>query len=169
MKKIKLTQGKWTLVDNADYEWLNQWGWYFLGSRSKIGYAVRCVQSNGRKKSILMHRTILGITDPKIHSDHKNCNSLDNRRENLRECTPSQNQANRKLHGRRTSKYRGVCRQDSKWLAQISEKNVTKKLGFFAQETEAAKAYDKRAMEIHGEFARLNFPDQTIQEERRVG
>ena len=105
MKKIELTQGKFALVDDEDFEWLNQWKWY-ANHLGYTWYVVRSVRYDNEVKAILMHRSILNA---KIGEeiDHINHNGLDNRKKNLRICTRSQNNMNRnKLRG--TYKYKGV-------------------------------------------------------------
>jgi hypothetical protein len=170
MKEIKLSQrnpknkGKYVaLVDDEDYDYINQWKWSF----QKIGfayYALRreIVDKVGRKrKVILMHRVILNC--PKgMQVDHKNHDGLDNRRCNIRICSVSENRRNRTPIG--TSKFLGVhLRKDVRinvWHAQIHYDGNVHGLGSYAIEEDAARAYDKRAKEHHGEFANLNFPDE---------
>ena len=162
-REIELTQGKVALVDDADFEWLNQWKWYaFPGSRD-IFYAARNVSRNEsldrKHHTVRLHRQILGITDPRIFVDHVNHDGLDNRRENLRLATNVQNQANqRKRLAASTSKYKGVYwRSDSrKWRVQISAGEGRKYLGCFVSEDDAARAYNRAAIELSGEHAELN-------------
>ncbi len=97
MKKIPLTQGKFALVDDEDFEYLNQWKWKFLS-----GYAAR----KKGKKTIYMHRLVNNTLDNKS-TDHINMNKSDNRKENLRSSTSSQNKFNRDSMGG-SSKYKGV-------------------------------------------------------------
>lgn len=112
-----------------------------------------------------MHRAILGLTDARMVVDHKNGNGLDNRRENIRPCTHAQNMRNQKPHGK--SKYRGVSfayfqrngRINGPYIcARIKMEGKSQRLGFFKTEEDAARAYDKKAKDLFGEFARLNFP-----------
>ena len=110
MKEIKLTQGKVALVDDEDFDFLNQWKWCAHKDGNNF-YAVRVDYSNGRanKKFLSMHRVLLGLTDPKIFPDHKDGDGLNNQRYNLRIATPSQNVINSKTSGKdKTSIYRGV-------------------------------------------------------------
>lgn len=152
MKKIKLTQDKYALVDNQDYDFLNQWKWHF-----NSGYAMRREYLKGGKgKSVylLMHRVIMN-TPRGLETDHINMDKLDNRRQNLRVCTRSQNGTNKNIQSNNTSGYKGVTwRKDrNKWKALIAGKSI----GIFSSKTEAAKAYDGKARELYGEFAKLNF------------
>lgn len=146
--KIKLTQGKFAIVDDRDYEWLNQWEWYY----SSKGYAVR-----GYPKRVLMHRVILNTPDG-LETDHINLNRLDNRRSNLRSVTSSQNNINKLLREDNKSGFKGVYwhKASKKWLAQISLNRKHYYLGIFVNPKEAAFVYDQAALKYHREFARLN-------------
>lgn len=155
MKQIPLTQGKFAIVDDEDYEWLMQWKWY-AAKGTYTYYAAR-----GFPKRILMHRQILGLIkgDGK-ESDHKDHNGLNNRKINLRSCTKSENQHNQNIIRKKTSsKYKGVCwhKSHQKWTAQIVINNKHFCLGLFNNETKAAKAYDKKAKKLFGEFVLTNF------------
>ncbi len=157
MKEIQLTQGQVTIVDDADYEWLNQWSWFagwFKGSRSF--YAMRTIWNDARPRpkshTQRIHRLIMGVTDPSIYVDHRNHNTLDNRRDNLRIATPTQNQANAgKRNG--TSQYKGVSRLGKKWRAMIRINGKHIHLGCFANELDAALTYQQAARKHFGEFA----------------
>lgn len=149
---IPLTKGQVAIVDKEDYEWLSQYKWHAVNNGEKF-YAYRC----RNKRSLSMHRAIMN--EPKgMLVDHKDGNGLNNRRNNLRVCTTSQNHQNR----RRTfgsSRYKGVHwnKKGKKWAAAITDKGKYKFLGHFDDEAEAAKAYDRKAKELFGEFAYLNF------------
>jgi hypothetical protein len=157
MKLIDISTKKYpntfTMVDDEDFDWLNQWKWL----RNKDGYAARNVRGIGY---ILAHREILG-TPLGLFTDHINGNRLDNQRTNLRNCTHTENMQNRPKppHGL-TSIFKGVywykCR--NRWRSKIKCNGRTFSVGYFATETEAARAYDAKALALHGEYARLNFP-----------
>jgi len=154
MKEISLTQGKVALVDDEDYEWLLQWTWY-ADKRKHTYYAIRAPWN---ESSVGMHREIMGIVgDDKRWVDHRNNNGLDNRRQNLRICTPQQNRMNARGKGG-TSQYKGVfwSKHANKWGVQICINGGKKNLGYFDLEEEAAKIYNEAAMELFGEFAYLN-------------
>jgi hypothetical protein len=151
MKEIPLTKGKVALVDDSDFEWLMQWKWYYLDDRN--GYALRSF----KRSLVWMHRVIMNA--PKdMQVDHINCNSIDNRRCNLRLCSQSENQRNRGATKKSVNGYKGLHWHRGKWQVQITVNGQSTHLGTFTDEIEAAKAYDKAARELHGEFARLNFP-----------
>lgn len=151
-KEIRLTQGKVALVNSEDYDFINKWKWRF----NSRGYAIRSETINGIKKYILMHR-IINNTEDGLDTDHINRNKLDNRRNNLRSATRQQNQMNKpSVNG--TSKYKGVSwnKRDEVWHSRIKIDGKLKHLGYFKSEVEAAKTYNKKAKELHSEFAVLN-------------
>lgn len=159
MKKIPLTRGKFAVVNDIDYTFLHQWKWYF-----HAGYAVRnSSKSDGfiKRQTIFMHRVVLsrklGHSDFQ-ETDHKNQNKLDNRRNNLRPATCSQNHGNSSIQQQGSSKFKGVSwhKNHKKWQARIQFEGQLKYLGLFIDEIEAAKAYNKAALEQFVEFACLN-------------
>lgn len=155
-KRILLTQGKVALVDDEDYEWLNQWKWYAI-KRGNIFYAARYIGKWPKQRTILMHREILNV--PKgAEIDHINCKGLNNRKSNLRICTHQQNTQNQRKPKYKSSKYKGVhwSRIAKKWAATIRHNNKGIHLGYFVNQIEAAKTYNKKAKALFGEFARLN-------------
>lgn len=157
MKKIKLTQGKFALVDDGDYAELSQYKWHIKNNRGTL-YVQRTKSRLLGKGSVLMHRQIMSA--PKGQQvDHINHNGLDNRRDNLRICSNAENQHNRLSFGG-TSKYKGIYweKRRGKWRAEIKTGESRKYLGSFLSEIDAAKEYDKAAIELYGEFAYLNFP-----------
>lgn len=157
-KLIKLTQGKFAIVDDEDFEYLNQWKWHVSKKRNTY-YAQRNVfAAKGKQKTILMHRLLIK-PDKGFGTDHINRNGLDNRRENLRQCTRSQNAQNAKLRSDNTSGYKGVTysKTNKGYVVFIRVKGKRKYLGCFNTATEAARIYDENALIYHGEFAMINF------------
>lgn len=157
MSKIALTKGKFALVDDEDFDWLNQWKWSLNGN----GYAVRTAKvSRGLFTVQRMHRVIMNAPDG-LHVDHINGDKLDNRRLNLRLCTSQQNSFNRGVQSNNTSGYKGVYLHKKRnlmkrWYAKVFVDGKYHCKGMFATPLEAAKAYNVLAVEYHGEFARLN-------------
>lgn len=160
MKKIKLTQSKFTLVDDEDYEYLNGFKWY-AAKFENYYYAIRNISDLcGNQRSIRMHRVITDNPEGLV-IDHINGDGLDNRKCNLRICTGTQNVRNQKAKGG-TSKYKGVYfnRKHKKFHSRITVNNLKIHLGSFENEEEAAKAYDKAALFYHKEFAKTNFKEK---------
>lgn len=152
MMRIKLTQGKFALIDDEDYSKVVAHKW-FLKKHGTVSYAIS-------KTRVRMHRLILGLTNPKIIIDHRDRNGLNNQRRNLRICTQGENVRNTSSRIGSTSRYLGVYfdrgRCNKKWVAAIASNHVRTFIGSFAKEVDAAKAYNKYAISIHGEFANLN-------------
>ena len=159
-----LTQGKTALVDDADHERLAAFKWFAIKRpRSATWYAAKNGYVNGKRRQILMHRFILGlheVTTPLV--DHKDRDGLNNQRENLRACTQSQNAQNRqRTRSHKSSRYHGVSwvgARVNKWIVQIQVEGAKHRLGYFPDEADAAKAYDKAALLHFGDFAATNFP-----------
>jgi len=162
MKEIQLTKGKVALVDDEDFEWLNQFSWQAQKDK-ETWYVVRHLETiDSKRPSVLMHREILGLGTYKenpVHVDHRNFNGLDNRKENLRVATHTQSRANRRSFRGSTSQYKGVHKLGNKWRACLQSEHKNIRIGIFKDEREAAIAYDHFARKHHGEFAHLNFPE----------
>jgi len=156
MKEIKLTRGKVALVDDEDFEELNEHSWHAMRA-GRHWYAVRASRIDGKQHPIYMHRVIIDA-QPGQDVDHVDMTGLHNYRANLRLCTDTQNQANRQKQAGCSSKYKGVTwhKQHSKWMAYIRVHGKRIYLGYFDDEWEAALAYNDAALKQWGEFARLN-------------
>lgn len=156
MTKIIYTRkGEEILVDDEDYESLNQHVWCI----SARGYVVRNIRHplDPSKKSIeRMHRRITGLEfgDPRV-ADHINRNTLDNRRSNLRVCLQSENMRNVKLRADNTSGCKGVCfhKPSGLWHALIHVDGRRISLGYFGLKEDAIETYQEAAKDLHGEFA----------------
>lgn len=152
---ILLNHGKHTVVSHEDYPELSKYNWTYHN-----GYVVRSTSPvNKKRKYLRMHRVIMNA-QPGQMIDHINGDKLDNRRSNLRFCTPGQNLMNmtKPISGV-SSKYKGVCyshKKGNKFRAFIKKDGIQLYLGTFACEKEAAEAYNKKAIELFGEFAKLN-------------
>jgi len=158
IRYIPLTRGKYAIVDAADYAWLSPHKWFATGDESRGFYAAR----RDGNRVVLMHRAIMNAPEGAV-VDHINHNSLNNRRGNLRLCTQKQNSRSAGPNRRGSSRFKGVyfLKRTGKWLATIGYHGKTIHLGSFDDEIEAAKAYDRKARELFGEFAYLNFPDES--------
>ncbi len=160
---VPLTRAKFTLVDEADYERVAAFSWQAVEKRGHW-YAQRIVGGRDRRTCLPMHRFIVGAL-PGEDVDHKRGEeTLDNRRENLRRCTPTQNRQNSRVYRKRTCAFKGVTtnanqRLSRPWQASIKANGKRIHLGRFATAEEAARAYDTAAVKHFGEFARLNFPE----------
>jgi len=164
MKTIRLTKGYVALVDDVDYERVNQYRWRAAKSRTgDIIYAIRTTlkaeRADRRRTSQLMHRFILGLGPASADSrfaDHKNHNGLDNRRSNLRIVTNQLNSRNRLKWSRpSTSRFKGVTRRadNGKWRAGIRINGKRQNLGQYDSEEAAHAAYVAAAKQLFGEFA----------------
>lgn len=157
MKKIPLSQGKFALVDDDDYDFIMQWKWCF-----NTGYAVRSqhicmVGKKDKSKMILMHR-VVNKTPKGMETDHIDLDRLNNQKKNLRNATRRQNTRNIKKFINGTSKFKGVCwkKREKKWQVRIRTGKKRVHLGLFTSESDAARAYNVAALKFHGEFAHLN-------------
>ena len=156
-RKITLSDGTVTLVDEDDYEALNQYSWYKWRSGNNW-YAVRTITVKYPKQQMfMMHRVVLEAPEG-VMVDHINGNSLDNRRSNLRLCNNTQNQQNAKLRVDNKTGYKGVTQHKmfNKFQAKIKHNGKQIHLGLHDTVKEAAQAYNQKAKELFGEFARLN-------------
>ncbi len=160
MKLIELSkQGKLkglysVKVDDELFVQLSKHRWQACRSNNTI-YALGNV--NGKRRA--MHRIILGISDRNLDADHIDMDGLNNQKANLRVATRSQNATHKRKWKNVTSKFNGVhwSKERKKWVAAITFNYKAIALGRYNSEIDAAKAYDKKAKELFGEFANLNF------------
>lgn len=145
-KEITLTKNKVALVSDEDFEYLNQWKWQALFNGSNF-YATRSeelprIEGKRRRKTILMHREIAGIIGLDLTNliDHRDRNSLNNQRQNLRAATSKQNGENISLKSNNKSGCRGVYKSGKRWVAQIKHNYKQIYLGTFTEKREAIKA-----------------------------
>jgi hypothetical protein len=159
MKEIKLSQGKVALVDDADFEWLNQWKWFYHRAiRNVSGYAIRNIGKAPNRSVERMHTLIMGKR--KGHTiDHINRNGLDNRRENLRWANSFENIYNRGPQKNCSSGFKGVSKTKDRygvakyWIARITVGKNRIYLGTFPTPEEANAAYVEAAKKYHREFS----------------
>lgn len=164
MKRIPLSQGKFALVDDEDFEFLSQWKWGL--DRSGSGYASRNAylgggRKNPKRQTIRMHRLILGLPGD---VDHIDGDGLNNQKSNLRPCGARQNAQNRRVYSNNSSGYKGVCfnTRDNKYQANIRVDGRLKFLGYFKDAAGAATAYNEAANKYFGEFARPNIIKELV-------
>lgn len=167
--RVPLTQGKFALVDEADWPRLRQHSWFAMKDQNKRDcYYAR---AKIKRRSVSLHRFILGVTDAEVRVDHINNDTLDCRRSNLRRADKWQSAQNRRswTSRKRThqhhSPFKGVYARVRKnntvlvgWRSVIKARKIAHELGTFPTQEEAARAYDRKALELHGEYANLNFP-----------
>lgn len=149
MRRIKLSRGKYSIVDDEDFEKVSQFKWTF----GTNGYAFRNIKRD--KSMIYLHRFLICPPEGMI-VDHINQDKLDNRKINLRICTHSQNHANQGLQKNNTSGFRGVTKNGEKWEARVKHFGKTLHFGLFDSKIMAAKQYNKKAVELFGKFALVN-------------
>ncbi len=163
VRRVALSQGLFATVDSADYPEIRKHTW----SASRVGtkvYAVAWI--NG--KLVAMHRFLLRPRKGQV-VDHIDGNGLNNCRCNLRVCTRAQNQVNRGPRRGGSSRFVGVRRRGNRWHAGITYRGRWHFLGTYADEVEAAKARDRKAVELHGPYAYLNFPEDWTFDKNGVG
>lgn len=163
VKKIPLHSSKhpglFALVDDEDYKWLSLREWGVFVAVAGSPYAAFW---DNKGVDVLMHRDILGLSKGDgLKGDHKDGNTLNNQRANLRRATHAQNMRNRKLQNNNTTGFKGVYFRPKQlnFIARLKHDGKDKYLGSFGDEVTAAQAYDVAARANYGEFARLNFPD----------
>jgi HNH endonuclease len=150
--RIPLTQGFTTVVDAADWPRLEPYTWCIFNARTKWPYAVTGAPRGGRR--ILLHRFLLDAP-AHLYVDHRDGDTLNNRRANLCLVTPAENHANQRHFGT-SSRYRGVIWHRGKWRATLMARGRRIYLGRFANEVEAARAVDAALRAAWGPLARLN-------------
>ena len=153
MKLVPLTRGQFAIVDDADFDTLIEFKWYAQWNEStKSFYAARA----SYRRQVRMHRVIMGLGHGRRRPvDHINRNTLDNRRENLRICTPTQNCANSVRSKRNSTGYKGVTfnKQQGRYVARVRINCKSKFLGYFSDPKLAHEAYVKAATKLFGKFA----------------
>jgi hypothetical protein len=143
-----------TLIDDEDFDFLTNHNWYSADNgRGKL-YAYTMIEG----KRMYIHNLLLPPPTKLLTVDHKNHNTLDNQRINLRLATDAQQSANRNKRSDNISGYKGVYWKSTRncWIAQIGCKGIRRHLGEFATKEKAALAYNKAALDLFGEFALLN-------------
>ncbi len=156
MKQIHLTQGQAAIVDDEDFEKVNSFKWYAAWKEhTKSYYAVRQVCTKGVVKNIYLHRLIMDTPDHLV-CDFVNGDTLDNRKQNLRNCTKEEDHRNRRVNRESKTGVKGVS-----WLPKFQRYEVSIKLNGkrvfnkrFKTLEEAKEAYDEASKKYHGEYGR---------------
>lgn len=156
---IPMACGLFALVDQEDFDDVNRFLWTAEG-RGRHLYACRRIQRNYKQHLVKMHNYIMNPPEGMV-VDHKNRNSLDNRKSNLRVCTPQQNQWNT-VKQSRMSKGFFFDKARGKYRATIRVNGIYQNLGEFTSALDASKAYNEKAVELCGEFAWLNPVDDLL-------
>lgn len=156
MKQLLLSRNLFAVVDDEDFDWLSQWKWSALATTVPGRfYAVRTTSKaeGGKPRMVLMHRLIADAPKGRV-VDHRDCDGLNNRRQNIRVCSQAQNMLNRAANRTpKSSRFKGVSRHtNGKWSVWFREKYV----GQFVTEDEAASNYDATAQAYDAEFALTN-------------
>lgn len=156
MKEIQLTQGKTALVDDADYLYINQFKWFAKQhTKGGVWYATRGRRVSGKRVEDKMETFIIQVPNGMI-IDHKDGNGLNNKKDNLRASTRSENARNCKTYGR--SKYTCVSWSETHqvWVVRVTMDGKRKFIGTFKNELEAAIIANISMRKYYGKFARLN-------------
>jgi hypothetical protein len=159
-KEIILTQGKVAIVDDEDYDYLNQFKWCANKMKGKFYVVGNILLPTNKKTRTSMHRFIMKPEKCMV-IDHLDGNPLNNKKNNLRICTRAENMRNYKIPVNNTSGFKGVYwhKITSKWMAYICFNNKIFHLGLFHELKDAARAYNAAALKYHGEFAHVNIID----------
>ncbi len=160
-REIPLTGGRMAIVDDGDYDWINQWKWKVSDDSRKILYAVRYViwhddEGEKHRRKVRMHRVIMK-TPPEFEVDHIDGNGLNNQKNNMRNCSHIQNMQNLR-HFQNGKPHKGYYwnKRDKCYQGCITHNKKRIPLGCFHSAKEAAIAYNKAAERLFGEFAFLN-------------
>ncbi len=168
MKLIPLTRGKFSIVDDDIFDTLIQRRWYATPEKNGRIYAITSIRINKKGKHLRMHR-IINNTPDGMDTDHINGNALDNRRNNLRTCTRSDNMKNSSRHINSSSGFKGVFGKGKGWQVKIVVNKKAMWLGTYKTKLVAAQAYNIAALKYHGEFARLNsIPQGEVKDESKT-
>jgi hypothetical protein len=157
---IPLTRNKVAIIDSSDYDLVAGYHWYTNVGNTTF-YAVSFARRlDGSPQHLRMHRILMNAPDD-LQVDHIDGNGLNNSRCNLRLATRAENTHNQRIREGTSSRYKGVVleKRYGRWMARVGFNGIQYYLGMFGSEEDAARAYDQKALELFGEFAKLNFPN----------
>lgn len=168
-----IVDGCTVLIDAEDYEKVKGYRWHLLRKKAEaenLWYfsTTTFLPYLNKRASVFLHRMIMDCKNGDgFIVDHKNHNTLDCRKENLRICTAFDNMRSVRKNKRNTSGYKGICQNPvtKRWLARLQIKDNKISMGTYDTPEEAAKAYDRGALFHYGEFALTNFPREQYTEE----
>ena len=154
---IPLTRGMVAIVDAEDFHLVDGRKWSAKVDGEHVYASSNGRDNRGQRKTLRLHRHILGVTSSGVEIDHIDGNGLNNRRENLRIVTKAQNQHNRKKSANNTSGFKGVFwhRAAGKWAAAIRLNGKRSHLGLYVRPEDAHAAYQSASERLHGEFGRV--------------
>ncbi|MGD0077464.1 MAG: HNH endonuclease [Sedimentisphaerales bacterium] len=165
-RRIYLGEGEYTILDEVDYYKYGGLNWTLGGCKKNL-YAVRGIKNkDGDYEIQRLHRVITNAPKNRV-VDHQNGNGLNNRGDNLRIATKSQNKCNCRKRKNTSSRFIGVHFHKGRqmWAARIQHHKKEIWIGYFKIEIDAARAYDRAAIKYHEDFARLNFPIEDYADE----
>jgi hypothetical protein len=162
MQTIPLSQGRIALIDDEDVAIVSQYRWHAIRQETLRAAPRWYAGANIRNRTVLLHQIVSGA--PGV--DHIDGDGLNNQKHNLRAASKSQNAANAQKRSGTTSRYKGVSKDKRRgdWKAEISCGGTRHWLGYYMREEEAAMAYDRKAVELFGAYARLNFGPEFLGE-----
>ena len=156
MKEIPLTKGRVALVDDEDFEYLNQFNWYTYLNPRGYAYANRQKDRHGTTSTTVAMHNVITNAPKGLKVDHIDFNGLNNQKSNLRIATHEENQRHQRKFRTNTSEFKGVKWDKGKWRAAITIRGHEIYLGRFVNVVDAAKCYDAEVVKQFGEFAVTN-------------